>query len=99
MNKNMLKQAQQLQARLAKAQAELEEATVEGSAGGGAVRVVMTGKQVLESVEIAPEAAEDVEMLQDLVVAAVNDAGEKVQQLASSKMGALTGGMNIPGLS
>ena len=99
MNKNMLKQAQQLQARLAKAQAELEEATVEGSAGGGAVRVVMTGKQLLESVEIAPEAAEDVEMLQDLVLAAVNDAVQKVQQLASSKMGALTGGMKIPGLS
>ncbi len=57
MNRNMLKQAQQLQAKLQQAQAELENTTVEGSAGGGAVKVVMTGKQIVESVEIAPEAA------------------------------------------
>jgi DNA-binding YbaB/EbfC family protein len=95
----MLKQAQQLQARLQQAQAELERALVEGSAGGGAVKVVMTGKQMVESVEIAPEAAEDVEMLQDLIVAAMNDASTKVQDVASKKLGGLTGGMNIPGLS
>ena len=99
MNRNMLKQAQQLQARLQKAQEELETLTVEGSAGGGAVKVMMTGKQTLESVEIAPEAAEDVELLQDLVVAAVNDAASKAQELTAKKMSALTGGMNIPGLS
>ena len=99
MNKNMLKQAQQLQARMAKAQAELEQSTVEGSAGGGVVKLIMTGKQTVESVQIAPEATEDIEMLQDLVLAAVNDAAQKVQQLAADKMGAVTGGMKIPGLS
>ncbi len=99
MNRNMLKQAQQLQARLQKAQQELESASVEGSAGGGAVKVVMTGKQLVESVEIAPEAAEDIEMLQDLIMAAMNDAANRVQEMASKKLGALTGGMNIPGLT
>lgn len=98
MNKRILRQAQQMQARLAKAQEELDAATVEGSAGGGVVKVVMTGQQRLQKVEIAPEAAEDVEMLQDLILAAVNDAQDKVQKLVSEKMGALTGGMNIPGL-
>lgn len=98
MNRNMIKQAQQLQARLQKAQEELESAVVEGSAGGGAVKVVMTGKQQVESVEIAPEAAEDVELLQDLVTAAVNDAANKVQEMAGKKLGSLTGGMKIPGL-
>ena len=98
MNRNMLKQAQQLQARMAKAQAELEESTVEGSAGGGVVRLIMTGKHTVESVTIAPEATEDIEMLQDLILAAVNDAAQKVQQLAAEKMGALTGGMKLPGL-
>ena len=99
MNRNMLKQAQQLQARLQKAQQELESMTIEGSAGGGAVKVVMTGKQLVESVEIAPEAAEDIEILQDLIVAAMNDAAQNVQETASKKLGALTGGMNIPGLT
>ena len=99
MNRNMLKQAQQLQARLQKAQQELESASVEGSAGGGAVKVVMTGKQLVESVEIVPEAAEDIEMLQDLIMAAMNDAANRVQEMASKKLGALTGGMNIPGLT
>ena len=98
MNRNMLKQAQQLQAKLQQAQAELENTTVEGSAGGGAVKVVMTGKQIVESVEIAPEAAEDVEMLQEMVVAAMNDASKKVQDMATEKLGALTGGMKMPGL-
>ncbi len=98
MNRNMIKQAQQLQARLQKAQEELESATVEGSAGGGAVRVVMTGKHTVESVEIAPEAAEDVELLQDMVAAAFNDAAAKAQDMTGKKLGALTGGMKIPGL-
>lgn len=98
MNKRVLREAQQMQARLAKAQEELESETAEGTAGGGAVKVVMTGQQRLQSVEITPEAVEDVEMLQDLVVAAVNDAQEKIQKLAADKMSALTGGMNIPGL-
>jgi DNA-binding YbaB/EbfC family protein len=94
----MLREAQQMQARLAKAQEELESETAEGTAGGGAVKVIMTGQQRLQSVEIAPEAVEDIEMLQDLVVAAVNDAQEKIQKLAADKMSALTGGLNIPGL-
>ncbi len=98
MNRNMLKQAQQLQARLQQAQAELEKTTVEGSAGGGAVKVVMTGKQFVESVEITPEAAEDIEMPQDLIRAAVNDASKKIQETATKKLGALTGGMKLPGL-
>ena len=98
MNRRIMRQAEQLQARLVKAQEELESLTVEGTAGGGAVTVVMNGHQTLQRVEIAPEAAEDVEMLQDLVVAAVNDAQSKVQKLTAEKLGAFTGGMNIPGL-
>lgn len=99
MNRNMMRQAQRMQAQLQKIQEELETLTVEGSAGGGVVKVVMTGKQVVESVAIEPEAAEDVELLQDLVAAAFNDATEKTQQLAASKMSVITGGMNIPGLT
>jgi len=99
MNKNLLRQAQQLQARLQQAQAELERMTIEGSAGGGAVKVVMTGKQMVESVVITPEAAEDVEMLQDLIVAAVNDASKKVQDITTKKLSTLTGGMKLPGMA
>lgn len=98
MNKNMIRQAQKLQAQLQKVQEELETLTVEGTAGGGVIKVVMTGKQNVESVTIEPEAAEDVELLQDLVVAAVNDAFNKTQELAAQKMNSVTGGMNIPGL-
>ncbi len=98
MNRNMIRQAQKLQAQLQKIQEELETLTVEGSAGGGVVKVVMTGKQSVESVSIEPEAAEDVELLQDLVAAAVNDAFTKTQEMAARKMSAVTGGMNIPGL-
>jgi DNA-binding YbaB/EbfC family protein len=98
MNRNMIKQAQRLQAQIQKIQQELESLTVEGTAGGGVVKVVMSGKQVVESVEIDPEAVEDVGLLQDLVVAAVNDAFAKTQELAAEKMGAVTGGMKIPGL-
>ena len=98
MNKNMIRQAQKLQAQLQKVQEELETLTVEGSAGGGVVKVVMTGKQSVESVNIDPEAVEDVELLQDLVAAAVNDAFNKTQEMASQKMSSVTGGMNIPGL-
>ncbi len=99
MNRNMMKQAQKQLAQLQKIQEELETLTVEGSAGGGAVKVVMSGKQIVESVTIEPEAAEEVDMLQDLVLAAVNDASTKAQELAAQKMSVVTGGMNIPGLS
>ena len=98
MNRNMMRQAQRLQAQLQKIQEELETLTVEGTAGGGVVKVLMTGKQVVESVSIEPEAAEDVDLLQDLVAAAVNDAFTKTQELAAEKMGPLSGGLNIPGL-
>ena len=99
MNRNMMRQAQKQLAQLQKIQEELETMTVEGSAGGGAVKVVMTGKQMVESVTIEPEAAEEVELLQDMVLAALNDASVKAQELAAQKMSVVTGGMNIPGLS
>ena len=99
MNRRMMRQAQQLQNRLAKAQEELADLTVEGSAGGGVVRVTMNGRQEVSAVVIAPEAAEDVDLLQDLVVAAFNDASARSQEMAAAKMNALTGGMNIPGLT
>ncbi len=100
MNKNMLRQAQQLQAKLAKVQEELESAVVEATAGGGAVKVVVTGKLNVQSIEISPEAVnpEDVEMLQDLVMAATNEALGKAQELAQNSLSAITGGMKIPGL-
>ena len=98
MNRNMMRQAQRLQAQIQKVQEELETLTIEGTAGGGVIKVVMSGKQTVESVTIDPEAAEDIDLLQDLVAAAVNDAFAKIQELTSQKMGAITGGLNIPGL-
>ena len=97
MNRNMMRQAQKQLAQLQKIQEELETLTAEGTAGGGAVKVTMTGKQIVESVTIEPEAAEEVELLQDMVLAAVNDASNKAQELAAQKMSVVTGGMNIPG--
>lgn len=100
MNKNMLRQAQQLQARLARIQEELESATVEATAGGGVVKAIVTGHLRVKSVEISTEVVnpEDVEMLQDLVTAAVNEGLEKAQQMAAQRMSAITGGLKIPGL-
>lgn len=99
MNKAILRQAQQLQAKLAKAQEELEKATVEASSGGGAVKVVVNGQQKVLSVKILPEAVDpkDVGMLEDLVLTAINEGMEKSKQLAASRLGAITG-VNIPGL-
>lgn len=94
----MLKQMQQLQAKILRAQEELGNETVEGSAGGGAVRVVMTGHQKVHAITIDPEATDDVELLQDLLVTAFNDAQEKVAALVQKRMGPLTGGLGIPGL-
>jgi hypothetical protein len=90
----------EMQNRLMKIQQELGEATVEATAGGGAVRVVMTGQQRCTAVEIAPEAVDpdDVELLQEMLVAAFNEALTKSQELAAQRLGALTGGMKIPGL-
>ena len=97
---NMMRQAQQMQQNIAKMQAELEEREVETSAGGGVVKVVVTGKKVLKSTEIAPEAVDpdDVEMLQDLVLAAVNEALEKAEEMVQTEMAKVTGGMNLGGL-
>lgn len=97
---NMMKQAQKLQAKMMKLQEELGEQTVETSSGGGMVKVVANGKQQVVSIEIEKEVVdpEDVEMLQDLILAAVNDALTKSQEMVASEMGKLTGGMNIPGL-
>jgi hypothetical protein len=99
-NKNFLKQAQQMQTRLAKAQEELESETVEASSGGGAVKVIATGKQTIESITIDPDAVdpEDVEILQDMVLAAVNEALALSQQLVSERIGAITGGLKLPGM-
>ena len=92
----MLRQVQQMQGRMEKLQKDLEMETVEASAGGGAVTAVATGTQKLVSVRIDPEAASDLEMLQDLIVAAVNEALEKSKQMASEKMAALTAGLGLP---
>ncbi len=94
------KALREMQARLQKIQDELAEATVEGTAGGGAVKVVMTGQQRVQAVTLDPGAVDpdDVEMLQDMIVAAVNEALGKSQELAAHRLGALTGGMKIPGL-
>ena len=97
----MMRQLQQMQAQMSKAQQELEEATVEASAGGGAVTVVVTGQPRIKSIAIAPEAVdpEDVEMLQDLIVAALNEALEKIRTMQVERLGAVTGGLDIPGLT
>jgi DNA-binding YbaB/EbfC family protein len=100
MNKNILRQAQEMQAKLAKAQEELENSTVEASSGGGAVTVVVTGQQSIQSIKISPEVVdpEDVEMLEDLVMAAINEAMDKARELAASQLQSVTGGLKIPGL-
>ena len=97
---NLQRMAQQMQQEMLRIQSELEAATVEGSAGGGVVRATVTGKQELVSVTIDPAAVDpsDVEMLQDLIVAAVNDALRASRDLAEQKMAAVTGGLQIPGL-
>jgi nucleoid-associated protein EbfC len=92
----MLKQVQQMQDKMSKLQAELDTDTVEASAGGGAVRIVATGTQKVLSVTIDPEVASDIDMLQDLVVTAVNEAMEKSKQLAASKMQAVASGLGLP---
>jgi len=96
----MMKQAQQLQSKMAKLQEELSEKTVETSSGGGMVKVVANGRQQLVSIQIEQEVVDpdDVEMLQDLILAAANDALAKAQDMVSGEMSKLTGGMNIPGL-
>lgn len=97
---NLAKMAQQMQAEMARVQRELESMTLEGSAGGGAVRAVVTGKQELVSVAIDPAVVDpaDVETLQDLVTVAVNDALHAARVAGEQRMAAVTGGLRIPGL-
>lgn len=101
MDRKMMQQLQQMQTKLMKAQEELGTTEVEGTAGGGAVRVTMNGHRELRNLVIAPEAVDpdDVETLQEMIVAAFNDASKKATDLSESKMGGIAGGMpNIPGL-
>jgi nucleoid-associated protein EbfC len=92
----MLRQVQQMQDRMQKMQKELESETIEATAGGGAVTVVATGTQKLVSVRIDPEAAGDPEMLQDMIVAAVNEAMEKSKEMASTRMQSMAAGLGLP---
>ena len=96
----MMKQAQKMQAKMAKMQEELEDKTLEATAGGGAVKVVVNGKQELVDLQIDPDAVdpEDVEMLEDLVLAAVNQGMREMQEMVNDEMGKVTGGMNLPGM-
>ncbi|MFO7560511.1 MAG: YbaB/EbfC family nucleoid-associated protein [Desulfobacterales bacterium] len=98
---NMMKQAQKLQAKMMKMQEELGDKTAEATAGGGMVKAVANGRQQIVSITIEKEVVdpEDVEMLQDLIMAAINDALAKSQEMVSQEMGKLTGGLNIPGLT
>jgi DNA-binding YbaB/EbfC family protein len=98
---NLVRQAQQLQAKMLKIQEEMATRTAEASAGGGMVTAVANGKQELVSIKVEKEVVnpQDVEMLQDLIVAAVNAALKKAQEMVSEEMKKLTGGINIPGLT
>ena len=98
---NLVKQAQMMQQKMAKMQEDLESRHYEASAGGGMVKAVVDGKQRLQSLEINPDAvdSEDVEMLQDLVMVAVNEAIRASQEELKKEMGKMTGGMGIPGLT
>jgi DNA-binding YbaB/EbfC family protein len=97
---DIMRQVQKLQEEMLKAQEALGEETITVTAGGGAITVVMTGHQRIQSISIAPEVVDpnDVEMLEDLITAAVNEALERSQELAVERLGALTGGLRIPGL-
>ena len=98
---NLLKQAQEMQARIAKVQEELGQKTVEGSAGGGMVQVTVNGQLNINAVKIDPTVinAEEKEMLEDLILAAVNDGMRKARDLASAEMSKITGGFKIPGMT
>jgi len=101
MNPDMMKQLQQMQGRIAEAQAKLEETIIEASSGGGAVKVKMNAHPSLQEITIKPEVVDpdDVEMLQDLIQAAMNDALEKVRSSQMQQLAGVAGGLNIPGLT
>lgn len=97
---SIMKQAQEIHGRITKVQEEMAQRTIEGSSGGGMVQVVMNGKQEILSVKIDPEVVnrEDVEMLQDLIAAAVNEAVRKSREMMTEELKKITGGLSIPGL-
>jgi len=97
---NIMKQAQKMQAEMARVQEELKDEQVDASAGGGTVKVVMSGDMRVISVTVDPSAVDpdDVELLQDMIAAAVNEGIRSAQELAAQKMSAVTGGMNLPGM-
>ncbi len=97
---NMMKQVQKMQQEMTKLQGELEKRTVESSVGGGVVNVVATGKKEIKDINIKPEAVDpdDVEMLEDLILTAVNQALQKAEEMVAGEMNKITGGLNIPGL-
>lgn len=96
----MMKKVQKMQQDMLKMREELKNRTVEATAGGGAVTVVVTGRKTVEKVTIAPSAVdpEDVEMLEDLVTTAINEAMRKVDEMTEKEMGKITGGMKLPGM-
>lgn len=96
---NLMKQAQKMQKQMEKMQEELEDKTIETTAGGGAIKVIITGKKEIKEIKINPEVvdADDVEMLEDLVVSAVNEAIRQAEEMSSSEMNKITGGLNVPG--
>jgi DNA-binding YbaB/EbfC family protein len=97
---NMVKQAQKMQEDMAKVQAELEEQVYDVTSGGGAVEVTITGKREIKSITVKPEVVDpdDIEMIQDLLVAAVNEAIRKVEEVSEKEMSKVTGGFNMPGM-
>lgn len=96
----MLKQAKQMQEQIAKMQEELEQKEIESSSGGGAITVTITGKQMVTALKINPDAVdlEDIELLEDMIMAAINEGIRKSQEMVSTEMARITGGLNIPGL-
>lgn len=97
---SVIKQAQKMQEEMERVQQETEEEQVEATSGGGAVKVVVNGKKELVSIKLDPDAVDpdDVETLEDLIIAAVNEGVKKAEEIMSERMGAITGGLNIPGL-
>jgi len=97
---NMLKQAQKMQQQMASVQEEIENRIVEASAGGGAVKVTMTGKKVVTAIKINPDAvdSDDIEMLEDIIMSAVNQVILKADEMMAGEMGKITGGLSLPGL-
>jgi len=93
---NLMKQAQKMQRQMAQMQEELKTKTIEASSGGGAVKVVINGDRLIDSLEISEDVMDDVEMLQDLVMTAVNEGMRQMEELSNSQMSKLTGGMGLP---